>query len=274
MSQQYDLSINKTCHILTVSKTAYYYQPKKKADDKIIQAYLQTLANQHKRWGFDKMMQKIKMDKKPWNHKRVYRIYCEMQLNIRIKPRKRLPKGEATPLLQPIRANLCWSLDFMSDALYCGRKFRTLNVIDDYNRQALLVEPRFSLNALKVTQLLDTLAMDRGYPDIIRVDNGAELTSKVFKAWAKKHHIFIQYIQPGKPAQNGFIERFNRTYREDVLDMNWFRDLNEVKFITQQWLQIYNQERPHEALNGLTPVLFAKMRQCKLNNLEENSIFN
>lgn len=256
---------------MTISKTKYYYKPKKHNSDIQIENYLKVLAEQHKRWGFDKMMLKVKMDDKPWNHKRVYRIYCELGLNIRIKPRKRIPKGEAKILLQPIRSNVCWSMDFMSDALIDARRFRTFNVLDDYNREALLIEPSFSLPSNKIIHLLDVLAVIKGYPEMIRVDNGPEFVSAVFKGWAKKHQILVHYIQPGKPAQNGFIERFNRTYREDVLDMNLFHNLQEVKEITCNWVNDYNQERPHESLAGLPPVQFANKRNEMLTDKGENS---
>lgn len=257
---------------MKVNKTAYYYQPKKKMNDTKITDYLIHLAKLHPRWGFDKMMLKAKLDNHPWNDKRVHRIYCEQGLNIRIKPRKRLPSGEAKMLIQPFEANVCWSLDFMTDVLHDGRQFRTLNVIDDYNREALLIEPSYSLPAIKVTQLLDQVAASRGYPDRIRIDNGTELRSAIFREWAEKHRVVLDYIQPGKPAQNGFIERFNRTYREEVLDMNWFINLAEVRQITQRWLASYNQDRPHESLMGLPPILFAEQRKQLMNKLEENSI--
>ncbi len=260
---------------MSISKTGYYYKSTKREGEVEIERYLESLAIRHKRWGFDKMMLKAKTDKKPWNHKRVHRIYCKLGLNIRVKPRKRIPRGEAKVLIQPIQSNLCWSMDFMSDSLCHGRKFRTFNVIDDYNREVLLVEPSFSLPAIKVTRLLDQIAVEKGYPEIIRVDNGTEFTSKIFKNWAKSHHVLINYIQPGKPAQNGFIERFNRTYREDVLDMNWFNNSQEVRAITREWLSIYNDERPHESLAGLSPSNFARMREEMLMATREgNSTFS
>jgi len=259
---------------MTVSKTAYYYKPKKRNADEEIKAHLQQLADAHKRWGFDKMMMKLKMDGKHWNHKRVYRIYCELGLNLRIKPRKRIPKGDAKALVQPLELNQCWSVDFMSDALSCGHRFRTFNVIDDYNRECLLVAPSLSLPAVRVTQLLDEVAAERGYPDVIRTDHGPEFESHEFKSWAKKRGVLIHFIQPGKPAQNGFVERFNRTYREDVLDMNLFSTLREVKVITQEWLTSYNTQRPHESLAGLPPVQFAEMRKKQLTGEGEISTFN
>ena len=258
---------------MSISKRAYYYRPKKKSGDEEISVYLKALAETHKRWGSDKMKLKAQVDKKPWNHKRIYRIYCELGLNIRVKPRKRIPKGEAKMLVQPIKPNVCWSIDFMSDALIDGKKFRTFNVIDDYNRECLLIEAGFSLPAIRVTRLLDQFAVNRGYPEMIRMDNGPEFASSVFRDWAKQHNVLIHYIQPGKPAQNGFIERFNRTYREEVLDMNLFSHLQEVREITREWLSSYNQERPHESLAGMSPISFAQQHMKKLANKSENSIF-
>ena len=123
-----------------------------------------------------------------------------------------------------------------------------------------------SLPAQRVTHYLDEIALTRGYPDMIRVDNGPEFLSKHFNKWAKKHQILIHHIQPGKPAQNGFIERFNRTYREDILDSYLFDSLTEVKQITQQWMINYNQERPHESLNNLSPLDFSHARKVELLN--------
>lgn len=257
---------------MSISKTAYYYKPKHSAQDKEIATYLCAVAEKHKRWGFDKMMQKIKNEKLGWNHKRVHRIYCENKLNIRIKPRKRIPSGEAKTLVQPLRPNICWSMDFMSDALGDARKFRTLNIIDDYNREGLLIYASYSISSQLVIECLEQLALTRGYPDLIRVDNGPEYRSDLFKAWAREKGILIHYIQPGKPAQNAFIERFNRTYRTEILDMNIFSSLREVQEITRMWLKEYNEERPHESLAGLPPSQFAIWRN-KLANTNQGEQF-
>ena len=153
-------------------------------------------------------------------------------------------------------------------------EIESINVIDDYNREGLLVEPGTSLPASRITNLLDQKAVFKGSPDMIRVDNGPELRSSTFINWAQKHNILIQYIQPGKPAQNGFIEGFNRTYREEVLDMNLFNNLAEVKEITKIWLEKYNNARPHESLNGLAPIGFAKKREELLTTgKQKNSTF-
>lgn len=226
------------------------------ADDDAIKEVLKGLADKHRRYGFEKMFRKIRQRGFRWNHKRVYRVYCEMKLNLRRKPKKRLPAREKVALAQPEKINMSWSLDFMSDALRSGRRFRTVNVLDDCNREALGIKASISLPAKRVTEFLDFIANRRGYPLQVRVDNGPELLSAEFTGWAKKHNVHIRYIQPGKPAQNAYIERFNRTYREEVLDMFLFKNINEVQSITDRWRKEYNNERPHEALGHLTPQAF------------------
>lgn len=240
------------CKLLNISRSVYHYEPKL-ANDNEIQQMLKKLAEKHRRYGFKKMFQKIRQYGYQWNHKRVYRVYCAMQLNLRRKPKKRLPSREKIALAQPGRMNVSWSMDFMCDALINGRRFRTMNVIDDCNREALGIKVSVSLPAKRVTEFLDLIAFQHGYPLQIRLDNGPENISKAMVTWAKKHGVHIHYIQPGKPAQNAYIERFNRTYREEVLDMYLFRNITDVQVITDKWLREYNSERPHESLGNLTP---------------------
>ena len=141
----------------------------------------------------------------------------------------------------------------MSDSLVHCRKFRTLNVIDDATRTVLAIEIDTSISAKRVIRTLDRIIEQQGKPKTIRVDNGPEFTSITFSVWAKEQGITVQYIQPGKPMQNGYIERFNRIYREAILDAYLFFELNEVRLLTQEWMQEYNERRPHEALNNLSP---------------------
>ena len=168
------------CKITGVSRSVYYYKSIKKVKDEAIIRLLKQLAQAHPRWGFRKMLAKLKHQGYEWNHKRVDRIYVELGLNIRIKPKKRIPSREAVFLFQPIESNVYWSMDFMSDVLRCGTKFRTLNVSDDYNREALLMVANHSLPAQRVTYYLDEIALTRGYPDMIRVDNVLTLKSDSF----------------------------------------------------------------------------------------------
>lgn len=202
------------------------------------------------------MCQVIKREGHVWNHKRIRRIYCELKLNIRRKPKKRLPARRKQELEQPLKSNHCWSIDFMSDALTNGKRFRTFNVIDDFNREALGIKIGSCLPARRVIEYLNFISKFRGYPKEIRVDNGPEFIAKEFAVWAKEHGIALKHIQPGKPAQNAYIERFNRTYREDVLDIYMFDSIDEVQKITDRWIDDYNHQRPHESLSNLTPAEF------------------
>ena len=218
---------------------------------------LQQLAHQQPRWGCAKMTDYLRNQGHSWNHKRIRRVYRAMALHLKRKPKKRLPARTAQTLAVPGQANQTWSLDFMSDALSNGRAFRTLNVIDDFNREALWIEVDTSLPAERVVRALEQLLHWRGKPTSLRMDNGPELISRRLESWAKEKDIALLHIQPGKPAQNAYIERFNRTYREEVLDAYLFDDLQEVRRITETWLADYNTIRPHEALQGLPPRQFA-----------------
>jgi putative transposase len=161
------------------------------------------------------------------------------------------------PLVPPQIANQSWSLDFMSDSLLNGRSFRTLNILDDFNREGLWIEVDTSIPAERVLRVLDMLALWRGYPEQLRLDNGPELISKAMANWAAQHQVRLAFIQPGKPAQNAYIERFNRTYREAVLDAYLFSSIEEAQAISEDWLEEYNAIRPHDALGGLPPYQYA-----------------
>ena len=235
-----------------MSRSVYYYQPDQTKDNPVIEV-LQDLAEKKPRYGFGKMFQMVRRRGHPWNHKRVYRVYCNLNLNFRRKGKKRLPNRNPEPLSVPGSMNQCWSADFMSDALWCGRRFRTFNLIDDYNREVLTIDVDRSLPAGRVVCALDRAAAWRGYPKKLRIDNGPELTSVRLADWAYDNDVELEFTEPGRPMQNGFIERFNRTYRTEVLDMYIFNELKEVQEITDNWVIEYNEERPHESLGNLTP---------------------
>lgn len=211
------------------------------------------MAERYPRYGFPKLFQVLRRQGYPWNHKRIHRIYCLLKLNFRRKGKQRLPVRNPSPLATPEAQNQSWSVDFMHDALVCGRRFRTFNVVDDFNREALSIEIDLNLPALRVVRVLDRIAANRGYPVMLRMDNGPEFISLVLAEWAEQHAVKLEFIQPGKPTQNAFIERFNRTYRTEILDFYLFRTLNEVREITERWVSEYNCERPHESLNNMTP---------------------
>jgi len=214
---------------------------------------LQAVAERYPRYDFPKLFQVLRRQGHPWNHKRIHRIYCLLKLNFRRKGKQRLPVRNPSPLATPEALNQSWSVDFMHDALVCGRRFRTFNVVDDFNREALSIEIDLNLPALRVVRVLDRVAASRGYPVMLRMDNGPKFISLALAEWAEKHAVKLEFIQPGKPTQNAFIERFNRTYSTEILDFYLFRTLNEVREITERWVSEYNCERPHESLNNMTP---------------------
>lgn len=251
------LGVVLACESLRISRCTYYYQPKRMDDSELIQV-LSELAAKHTRYGFRKLFKRIRYLGYPWNHKRVYRVYCGLKLNLRRKTKKRFPTRHPEPLSVPAKANQCWSMDFMSDNLETGRKFRTFNVIDDYNRESLAIEIDTSLPTQRVLRVLDRIAAYRGYPKKLRQDNGPEFISHQLELWAEYHGVQLDFIKPGKPTQNAFIERFNRTYRNEVLDCYLFDSLTQVREITDSWVVEYNYDRPHESLHDLPPKEYEK----------------
>jgi len=238
--------------MFNISRSVKRYTPHPRDDQPIIDVLL-TLAHRHPELGFGQLYKRIHRQGHRWNHKRIYRVYCALKLNKRRRGKQRLPTRHPLPLAVSQSVNACWSADFMSDALWNGRRFRTFNVVDDFNREALAIEVDFSLPARRVIETLERLAAWRGYPQKLRLDNGPEFVAVEMATWAEEHGVQLEFIKPGKPMQNGYIERFNRTYREAVLDMYVFNTLDEVRQYTEQWLKEYNEHRPHESLGDLTP---------------------
>jgi len=266
---RHGVSVALACRTFGISQTCYRYQPKLSDENALIAEWLVRLTSNRRTWGFGLCflyLRNIKGYK--WNHKRVYRIYCELELNLRIRPNKRLKREKPEPLAVPEAKNQTWSMpcpagdclqslrgDFMADQLGNGRSFRTLNVLDDFNREGLGIEVDFSLPALRVIRSLQQIIQWRGKPGRIRVDNGPEYTSGTLVEWAEKRGIEIQYIQPGKPQQNAYIERYNRTVRHEWLDQTIFETIEEAQEQATHWLWTYNNDRPNMALGGVTPAM-------------------
>jgi putative transposase len=186
----------------------------------------------------------------------VHRVYCALGLNIPRRTRRRIPQRTRHPLVAPDALNTSWALDFMFDTLYDGRHFRTLNIIDESNREGLAIEIGRTLPSLRVIAVLDELVAMHGAPRYLRVDNGPELRSLALTAWCELRGITLWYIQPGKPSQNAFIERFNRTYRTEILDAYVFDSLTDVRELTTSWLHRYNTQRPHDSLGRVPPLTY------------------
>ncbi|KZL17744.1 Integrase core domain protein [Pseudovibrio sp. Ad37] len=254
------VSIALACRTFSVSQRCYRYTRLLNDDNALIADWLVRLTCTNKTWGFGLCFLYLRNIKGfGWNHKRVYRIYREQELNLRIKPRKRLKREKPDKLAVPAQVNKVWSMDFMSDQLEDGRRFRTLNILDDFNREGLAIEIDFSLPALRVVRTLKQVIEWRGKPEIIRVDNGPENISETLLSWAHKQGIKILHIQPGKPAQNAYIERYNRTVRQEWLDQNCFETIHQVQAQATRWLWTYNNQRPNMAIGGISPATKLKL---------------
>lgn len=251
------LGISKACRLLNTSRSSLKYQSVK--DDKILENRLHQLASEHPREGFWKSYFRIRNSGEVVNHKRLHRVYKALGLSLRRKSKKRLPARVKEPLAIPAAFTHTWSIDFMSDALSNGRKFRTFNVIDDYNREVLFIETDYSLKCSRVIWILRHLIKRYGKPERIRMDNGPEFIARLATEWSQVEGIDFQYIQPGKPTQNAYVERFNKSYRDGVLDAYLFENLEEVRQATDHWVKDYNQFRPHDSLGGISPLNYRKL---------------
>jgi putative transposase len=254
---EHKLSVSRACSIVRFSRAAYYRTPRQQLEvDAEVIAALQAMVERYPRHGFWKCFRRMRRQGYGWNHKRVHRVYCALRLNLPRRTKRRLPARVRQPLDAPAVLNGVWALDFMTDALYGGRKFRTFNVIEEGNREALAIEVAFAIPSVRVIRVLDELVTTYGSPVALRMDNGPELISEALVEWCQERGIAMRHIQPGKPDQNAYIERFNRSYRDEVLDAYLFHSIDEVQAITEEWLEDYNTERPHDSLGRVPPRTF------------------
>ena len=257
--------MQRACLVVALSRSMWYYMPKK--DDQAVIDKLSRLAALYPTRGFDEYYKRIRREGYAWNRKRVLRVYRKMKLPLRRKHKKRIQSGVKHPLELPEKLNQCWSMDFMSDTLADGRRIRILTIIDDCNREALAIEVGLNYPSERVIESLEQLEEEIGLPQMIRTDNGPEFTSIAFNIWCEKKNIEHRRIQPGKPIQNAYIERFNRFYREDILDAYWFEDLEQLRTLTFRWMIDYNENHPHKSLGNKTP------REYRSRNFPEASFW-
>ena len=243
---------------MRISRSAFYRPLHAGPDDAAVIEALNEIVGRRPRWGFWKCYDRMRLSGRPWNHKRVLRVYRQMGLNLPRRTKRRLPQRARQSLDVPAAMNAVWSVDFMSDTLYHGRRFRTLNILDEGVREVLDIVVDTSVPSGRVARTLEQLRQWRGTPAAIRCDNGPELMGQAFVDWCEENRVEIRYIQPGKPNQNAFIERFNRTYRDEVLDAYLFESLEDVRQVTMSWMRDYNEERPHDSLGRIPPEQFRR----------------
>jgi len=247
------MSQRQACRASGIARSTVRYKPVTRDDSGVIDFVGRHMAI-NPRHGFGLLYDSARHQQQPWGKTVLWRVYCELKLNLPRRGKKRLPARVKQPLDQATSPNQHWSCDFMSDALWSGRRFRTFNVIDEFNREALRIEIDTSLPATRVVRALNELVEVRGAPLSLRLDNGPEFIAQALADWAKSKGVELRHIQPGKPTQNAFVERFNKTYRTEVLDCYVFDTLAEVRAMTEDWIQRYNHHRPHESLGRIPPV--------------------
>ena len=253
------MSIRQACKVMALHRSMYYYEPHPKTRrDEQIKMVLEKWARQFPHYGFWLLYRRLRLLNYNWNHKPVYRVYKALKLNIRRKPKRKLPKRQRHPLTVPSELNDTWSMDFVSDALVNGYKFRVLNLMDDCSREALAATADTSISSKRVVRILNQILQYRDKPKRLRVDNGPEFIAQPLARWAAKNKIELLFIQAGKPTQNGFVERLNGTIRKEVLDRFWFEDLDHAREELDKWIIEYNRYRPHKGIGYLSPDLFVK----------------
>jgi len=254
--QVYGISQRRGCGLMNIHRSSLHYQPVP-ADDDALRTAVKELAATKKRWGVPRIVYRLRRDGWADNHKRIERVYQEEGLQVQRRKGRKAHAGEREPLEKPTGPNQVWAMDFVSDALANKRKIKMLTVIDCYSRECLRIEVDTSLNGARVARVMEELREQRGLPQKIVTDNGPEFAGKMLDAWAYTRDVKLHFIQPGKPSQNGYIESFNGKLRDECLNEHWFMSLNEARKLIEEWRYEYNHERPHSALGGLPPAVYA-----------------
>ena len=261
-------SARQSCELASLNRSTYHYSAKENPDELVIRKRLRELALQRPRFGSPRLTVLIRREFGAVNHKRVERIYREEKLQVPVR-RKRCRRRtiRSVPLLVPTTVNERWSMDLMSDSLADGRRFRMLNIVDDFSRESLAIEVDTSLPGTRAVRVLERLSEARGFPKTIVMDNGPEFTSKAMLLWSEERDVRLHFIEPGKPTQNAFVESFNGKFRDECLNENWFHGLEDAREKIENWRVDYNTQRPHRSLRQLTPFEYKKKSE-KLNQEE------
>lgn len=252
----YEVSERRSCQLIGLARSSKRYVSRRASDETLREA-LKKVAAERPRYGYKRLCRRLQKTGWKVNHKKIHRIYREEGLQVRKRRRNKLVRRRQE-VVTPIRPNQRWSMDFTADQLADGRRFRTLNIIDDFTREALEIEVDHSLPGRRVARALDRIAELRGCPESIVCDNGPEFVGRALEMWAMNRKVRVDFIQPGKPVQNCFVESFNGRFRDECLNENWFVSLEDARRIISNWKDDYNNEREHGSLGGMTPSEFRR----------------
>jgi putative transposase len=267
VAARFDFSERRGCRLIGIGRSSYRYQGKREDRLGLVEK-LRALAEQRRRFGYRRLYVLLRRQGLRINHKRVYRLYRQEGLSLRLRRRKRLRSAMRMALPTPERPNQRWSMDFVSDFTAEGRRLKILTVVDDFTRYSAAIEVDTSIPGARVVQVLERLAEEDRLPEVIVTDNGPEFTGKALDSWAYKHKVRLDFIRPGKPVENAFIESFNGRLRDECLNEHWFLNLRDAREKIESWRLDYNGSRPHSSLGNLTPEEFVQ-RQQSLNRMQE-----
>lgn len=251
------MKTRRACRVVGLAPATYYYRSRR-PEPAELREKLRLLAAQRPRWGYRRLHVLLRREGHQVNHKLVFRLYRAEGLAVRRKKRKRIASALRVVLPPPARPGQRWSMDFVEDSLANGRRFRTLNVVDDCSRECLAIEVDFSLPGARVVRVLERLVELHGAPEVIVVDNGSEFTGRAVDAWAYQHGIKLHFIRPGHPVENAYIESFNGKFRDECLNENWFIGIGDAREKIASYRTDYNEVRPHSSLDNMTPKEFTR----------------
>lgn len=257
LQSAYRMSQRQACRLARLSRKAASYEPVAR-NDAALKERLKTLGEQYPRYGYLMLHALLQAEGLVINRKRTYRLYSELGMQVRTKRRKKLVRPRI-PMVVPTQVNERWSLDFVHDQLANGRRIRVLNIVDDYSRRCVGQLVDTSISGIRLARYLDELSLTRALPAAIVLDNGPELTSKAMFFWSQKSGVKLNFIQPGKPTQNAFVESFNGRFRDGCLNQHWFSSLDDARQIIRKWRRHYNTVRPHSSLGYQAPAVFEAM---------------
>ncbi len=257
---QYEMSERHACRLVKLARSTHRYRSHRPERDAGLRARLKELAAQRMRFGYRRLTAMLVGEGVMANHKRVYRLYREEGLAIRVRHRRRIRWVGAASSPATVKPNQRWSMDFLNDWVSTGQVIRMLTMLDVFSRECPAIEVDTSLGGVRVRRVLDRVVAERGLPEAILLDNGPEFRSRALAAWSAEHGVRLEFIQPGKPVQNAYVESFNGRLRDECLNANWFTSLHDARRKVEEWRQDYNQQRPHSSLGYVAPAVFARTR--------------